>query len=202
MHDEGLRRPADRREPMIEHDALDQPTEARRAPSSYLRASILEMIVLVAALAISFRWPGLAVPAVFLFLYALDRRRNIVARPTRAALGQVALVLYIPPTLATLASFLMFREDLDDYLTHFSFMANFIPGTILAHLLPWFDRMHAPHYAGEAMVLSTLIDLAMIAGLGVLAARGQARRIACLVVAASVSAASTYIAWLIPHLSP
>jgi hypothetical protein len=53
-------------------------------------------------------------------------------------------------------------------------MANFIPGAILAHLLPWFDPMHSPLFAVEAMVLSTPIDLAMIAGLGALAARGRA----------------------------
>jgi hypothetical protein len=95
---------------MREHDARDEPPEARRAPSGHLRGSILEMMALVAAVAISFRWPGLAVPAVLLFLYAGARRRNILARPTRAALGQVALALYIPPALATLGSFLALRE--------------------------------------------------------------------------------------------
>jgi hypothetical protein len=185
---------------MSEHGARDELTVARRAPFGRLRGSILEMMALVAAAAISFRWPGLAVPAFLLFLYSLVRRRNILAHPTRVALGQVALALYIPPALATLGSFLLLREDLDGYLTHFSFMANFIPGAILANLLPWFDRMHALLFTVEAMVLSTLIDVAMIAGLGVLAARGRAWQIACLGLVASISAASTYIAWLFPQL--
>src|SRR5262245_41938347 len=107
---------------MSEHDARSEPREVRRSASGHVRGSILEMMTLVAAVAISFRRLGMAVPAVLLFLYALVRRRNILARPTRVALGQVAVALYIPPALATLGSFLVLHEDLDGYLTRFSFM--------------------------------------------------------------------------------
>jgi hypothetical protein len=57
-----------------------------------LNASILELMLLVAAAAVSFRWPGLSVPVGLLFLYALTQRRDILGQPTRVALAQVALV--------------------------------------------------------------------------------------------------------------
>ena len=62
----------------------------RVAPVWRLRVSILEMMWLVAALAVSFRWPGLTVPAGLLFLYSLAQRRDIFRRQTRVAFGQIA----------------------------------------------------------------------------------------------------------------
>jgi hypothetical protein len=61
------------------------------------------MMMLVAALAVSFRWPVLTVPVSLLFLYTLAQRRDILRRQTRVAFGQIALALYLPPVLAFLA---------------------------------------------------------------------------------------------------
>ncbi len=73
---------------MTEHGDRQESAEERLAPVRRPRVSILEMMVLVAALAVSFRWPGLSVPVGLLFLYTLARRRDILQRPTRVALGQ------------------------------------------------------------------------------------------------------------------
>jgi hypothetical protein len=70
-------------------------------------------------------------------------------------------------------------------------MPNFIPGALISLMLPWFDRSRAPFFAVEMFVLSTMTSLVMIGGLGVLAQRGKAWRIACLTLAAPMSAAST-----------
>ena len=67
-----------------------------------LRVTVLEVMLLVTALAVSFRWPGLSIPVGLLFLYALAQRRDILGRPTRVALVQDALALYIPPTVGLL----------------------------------------------------------------------------------------------------
>ena len=66
-----------------------------------------------------------------------------------------------------------------------------------AAMLPWFDRSHAPFFAVEIVVLSTMTSLGMIGGLGVLARRGRAWRIACLTLAAAMSAASTHFVLLL-----
>jgi len=181
---------------MNEHRDNHESTKEPLAPVHRLRASILEMMFLVAALAVSFRWPGLTVPVGLLFLYALAQRRDILRRQTRVALGQIALALYLPPAVV-----LLFEpyEWWDYYLEHFSFMPNFIPATLIAPILPWFDWFHAPLFALETVVLSTMTSLAMIGGLGVLARRGRAWRIACLTLAVTMSAASTLFAWLLSH---
>jgi hypothetical protein len=160
------------------------------------RVSILELMGLVAAAAVSFRWPGLSVPVGLLFLYALAQRRDILGRQTRVALAQVALALYLPPAVGLLV-FHYVAERWDLNLEHFSFMPNFIPGALISLTLPWFDRSHAPFFAVEIVVLSTMTSLAMIGGLGVLARRGRAWRIACLTLAGVMSAASTYFVLLL-----
>jgi hypothetical protein len=146
------------------------------APIRRLRVSILEVMLLVAALAVSFRWPGLSVPVGLLFLYAIAQRRDILGRPTRVALVQVALALYLPPAVGILL-FHYVEEGWDLNLERFSLMPNFIPGALISLMLPWFDRSHAPFFAVEIVVLSTMISLGMIGGLGVLARRGRADRL-------------------------
>ena len=87
---------------MSDHVRMNESQGKRLAPVRRLRASILEMMSLVAALAVSFRWPGLTVPVGLLFLYALAQRRDILRRETRIALGQVALASYLPPAVGPL----------------------------------------------------------------------------------------------------
>ncbi len=181
---------------MAEQVDNNESTGKRLAPDRWPRVSILEVMLLVAALAVSFRWPELSVPVGLLFLYALAQRRDTLGRPTRVALAQVALALYLPPAVGLLL-FHYVEERWDLNLEHFSCMPNFIPGVLIALMLPWFDRFHAPFFAVEILVLSTMTSLAMIGGLGVLARRGRAWRIACLTLAASMSAASTYLVLLL-----
>jgi hypothetical protein len=181
---------------MSEHIDSNESIEQRLAPVRRRRVSILEVMWLVAALAVSFRWPGLSVPVGLLFLYALAQRRDILGRQTRIALGQIALAMYLPPAVGLL---LVHREEWGFYLEHFSLMPNFIPGALIARMLPWFDWLNSPPLTVETVVLSTMTSLAMIGGLGVLARRGIAWRMACLTLAMAMSAASTFFLWLLLH---
>jgi hypothetical protein len=168
--------------------------EERLAPVRGPRVSILDVMFLVAALAVSFRWPGLSVPVGLLFLYTLAQRRDILGRRTRVALAQVALALNLPPALGLIS---VPDNGWDLCLEQFSLMPNFLPGALIALLLPWFDRFRSPFFPVEIVVLSTMTSLAMIGGLGVAARRSRAWRIACLTIAAAMSAASTYFVLLL-----
>lgn len=150
------------------------------ASVSGLRASFLEMMLLVAALAVSFRWPGLTVPVGLLCLYALAQRRDMLGPQTRVAVGQVALAMYLPPALGLLC----FPFDAwDQYLASFSLM----PILALACIA-------VPRSLEDtaAMVVLSLSTLAAIAGTAVIARKGNAWRIACLIVASGMSALSTF----------
>jgi len=56
-------------------------------------------------------------------------------------------------------------------------------------------RIDSPGYTVAVVVLS-MSPLAVIGGLGVVAQRGIAWRIACLIVASGMSALSTYVFWM------
>lgn len=87
---------------MSEHVESADLEEQRPMPVRRPRASIREVMWLVAALAMAFRWPGLSVPAGLLFLYAFARGRDILRRQTRVAIGQIALAAYLPPAAGLL----------------------------------------------------------------------------------------------------
>jgi hypothetical protein len=155
------------------------------APVRRLRASILEMMLLVAALAVSFRWPGLSVPVGLLFLYALARRRDMLGRQSRVAVGQVALAMYLPPALGL---FCFPIDAWDQYLASFSLM----PILALACIaVPRSLEDKAP------MVALSLCTLAVIAGTAVIARQGNAWRISCLILASGMSALSTFFFWIV-----
>ncbi len=181
---------------MTDHVRTEESAGERLAPVRRLRASILDLMLLVAAVAVSFRWPGLCVPVGLLLLFTFAQRRDILRRPTRVALGQLALAIYLPPAVGLLC---VPFEGWDEYLGIFPFMPNFIAGTLIARLLPWFDWFRAPLFPVETDVLSTMTSFAMIGGLGMVARRGKAWRIACLVLAAALSVASTLLAWVFLH---
>jgi hypothetical protein len=166
----------------------------RLAPVRRLRASIIELMSLVAAAAVSFRWPGLTVPVCLLFLFALAQRRDSLGWPTRVALAQVALALYLPPAVG------LFWVDLrvwDVYLERFSLMPTFVPAALIMGL-DWVVQVVRFSPAGTArMVVLSLSPLVMIAGLGVVARRGIAWRIPCLIVALGMSAVSTFVLFVV-----
>jgi hypothetical protein len=147
---------------------------------------------LVAALGACLRWPGLSLPVGLLFLYALARRREILDRSTRLALGQIALALNLSPAMGLLA---VPPEGLDSDLEYFSFMPTFVPGALIALALPWSNRYQAPLFALEIKVLSVMSAFAVIGGLGVGAKRGRGWSIACFTLAVAMSAASTLVVW-------
>jgi hypothetical protein len=160
------------------------------------RVSILELMWLVAALGVCFRWPGLGLPVGLLFLYAFARRREILRRPTRLALGQIALALNLPPAMGLLA---VPPEGLDSYLEYFSFMPTFVPGALIAITLPWLNWNQAPLFSVEIRVLSVMSAFAVIGALGKEAKRGRAWSIACFTLAVVMSAASTFVVWALLH---
>lgn len=168
----------------------------RVAPGRRLRASILDMMLLVAAIAVSLRCRDLSMPVALLFLYAFTRRRAILTPRRCDALGLVALALYLPP-----AALVLFEpvEWWGDYLEHFSCMPGFVPAQLLARVLPGFDRNHEPLFTVPMIVLSITITLGEIVVFGILAARGKAWRIACLVLASMMSAASSFLTWVLLH---
>jgi hypothetical protein len=81
----------------------------------------------------------------------------------------------------------------------FPFMPTFIPGALILGLstarnaLGWAPMFDSPQHAVATVVLSTMNPLAVIGGLGVLARRGRAWRMTCLIIAAALSTASTVI---------
>jgi hypothetical protein len=174
------------------HESSDEDLLRVRRP----RVSILELMWLVAALGVCFRWPGLGLPVGLLFLYAFARRREILHRSTRLALGRIALALNLPPAMGLLA---VPPEGWDSYLECFSFMPTLVPGALIALALPWFNRYQAPLFAVEIKVLSVISAFAVIGGLGALARRGRAWSIACFTLAVAMSATSTFIVWALLH---
>jgi hypothetical protein len=82
------------------------------------------MTGLVAAAAICFRWPGLSIPVICVCAYAVAWRRDFPARPTRAAIGQVALALYIPTALGL---FWVPRWWWETYASYVSLLPSFYP---------------------------------------------------------------------------
>jgi hypothetical protein len=76
---------------MSEHIMNNVFMDGRLAPVSRPDVSILEMIPLVAALAVSFRWPGLTVPLGPLFLSQMPLARHGTRAPnawTSNAMGR------------------------------------------------------------------------------------------------------------------
>jgi hypothetical protein len=144
----------------------------------------------------------LTVPVCLLFLFALAQRRDSLGWPTRVALAQVALALYLPPAVGLL---LVPRVWWDRCLVeNFQFMPIFIPGALILRLFTARDTMFWPLFMFDSplqtvatVVLSTMIPLAVIVGLGVVARRGRAWRIACLIITAAMSAASTFLTWVV-----
>jgi hypothetical protein len=192
---------------MSEHVVSKESIEERLSPVRRPRISILEMMLLVAALAVSFRLPGVSVSVGLLFLYALAQRRNILRRQTRVALGQIALALYLPPTVLGLllvpclagGNLAIIVEGWDRYLEIFPFMPTFIPWALILGLSTARDALGgetlfgSPQQTVATVVLSMISPLAVIGGLGVVARRGRTWRMACLIVAAAMSAASTFL---------
>jgi hypothetical protein len=161
----------------------------RHAPVRRLRALILELMWLVVAVTVAVRWPGLAVPVSLLFLYTLAHRRDIPRWPTRVALGQIALALYLPPVAGIFWTPLWWW---DTYTTYFSLMPSFVPAALIMGL-DWVVKVTRFSPAGTvAMVVLSLSPLVGIGGLGLVARRGLAWRIACLILAAGMSAFSTF----------
>ena len=125
------RRCLDKGNLMSEHGDDDKSVGKTVAPARRLRVSILEMMLLVAVLAVSFRWPGLTVPVGLLFLYTLARRREILRRQTRMALGQVALALFLPPVLGFLALHFWGSFGSPDWRQYWAFVGTrLLPGAL------------------------------------------------------------------------
>jgi hypothetical protein len=131
-----------RRKPSM--DPFDEVTSRSQRPGLLrripIRISILEVMLLVAVVAVSLRWPGLSVPVGLLSLYALARRQDILSRPTRVAFGQVALALYLPPALGL---FLLPLEEWGHYLDHLSLMWTVYPWAGIAAVLEWWFQAHS-----------------------------------------------------------
>jgi hypothetical protein len=181
-------------EMMSENADSNERVGKKVAPVRRLRASILEMMLLVAALAVSLRWPGLTVPTGLLFLYALGRRRGSPSRQTRVALGQIALALYLVPAWSFL--FTPPEQWVPSPLRVFSLVPVFLPAALIVRR-DWVTgtAFDLPGYAVGVVVLS-MGSLAVIGGLGVVAKRGIAWRITCLILALGMSGISTFLFWM------
>ncbi len=178
------------------------------------RFSIFELMLLVAAVAVGLRWPGLSVPVGVLFLYFLAGRRDALSRRRLVALGQVALAVYLPPVLAFLGlhlwgsfgpagerqywSFVGRDYFLNLFVGNLSFVPAYVPASLLMRLggIHWVDNLSVPLELCVATVVLAMSPLAVIVGLGVIAKRGLAWLIPCLVIAAGMSALSTLLLYL------
>jgi hypothetical protein len=178
------------------------------------RVSISELMLLVAAVALGMRWPGLSVPVGLLFLYDLARRRAVLSRRTLVALGQVTLAVYLPPVLAFLGlhlwgsfgpayerqywSFVGRDYFLNLFVGDLSIVPAYVPASLIMRRggIHWVDNLSVPLELCVATVVLAMSPLAMIVGLGMIAKRGLAWLIPCLVIAAGMSALSTLLLYL------
>lgn len=171
-------------------------TEEPRVSARRLRASILEMMGLVAALGVCFRWPGLSVPVGLLSLHAPARRRGVLAPATLAALRQITLALYIPPAAALpLVRF----ADWDGYLEMVSPLPAFLPGALIGGFGRVFDAFIMPEGTAIRIILS-LASVAIAGGLVGIARVVPRGRVACVVAAFGLSVASTLVLGSTPSM--
>jgi hypothetical protein len=176
-----------------------------------VRVTIFELMLLVAAVGVSLRWPGMSVPVGLLFLYLLAHRRDILRRQTCVGFGQMALAVYLPPVLGFLGLHLWGRVGPPDWRQYWAFVGEeyflslfigrlslvpaFVPASLIMLLLgiPWAGNMADPPELTMAVVVLSMSPLALIGGLGMIAKRGMAWRIPCLIVAFGISALSTFV---------
>jgi hypothetical protein len=161
------------------------PGEARRT-----RISILELMGLVSAAAICFRWPGLSIPVVCVYAYVLAWRRDFPARPTRAAIGQVALALYLPTTLGLFWAPLWWWET---YASYVSLLPSLFPAAFILSAVTGINVRYGSPAGTIGMVLLSLFPPILIVGVGLVARRGRFWRIAGLVFAAGMSVFSLLV---------
>jgi hypothetical protein len=169
---------------------MDEPMKAdtwkeeRLAPVRWARVSILDVMGPVGAAAICFRWPGLSVPVVCVYAYVLAWRTDFPARPTRAAIGQVALALYLPTALGLFWAPLWWWET---YASYVSLLPSFFPAAIILSAVSGIYVRYGSPAATIGMVLLSLIPPILIVGLGLIARRGRVWRVAGLVFAVGMS---------------
>jgi hypothetical protein len=101
---------------------------------------------LVGAAAILFRWPGLSIPVVGVSAYVLAWRRDFPARPTRAAIGQVALALYLPTAMGLFWAPLWWWET---YVSYVSLLPSFFPAAFILSAVS--ERGRKDKRAGQAV---------------------------------------------------
>jgi hypothetical protein len=155
--------------------------------------TILDLMGLVAAVAVSLRWPGLSVPAFLLLFSVLAARRDILRRPTWVALGLIALALYVPPVLAV---YLLYTGNAgwDDYLLQFfSLTPTFVPAAMIVGFQRVVQVVRFSSAGIAGIVVLSLCPLILVAGSGAVARRGIAGRIAVLIVTLAMSAFSTFV---------
>jgi hypothetical protein len=152
-------------------------------------------------------------PVSLLFLDVFARRHNILLKPTRSALGQVALAVYLPPILTFLVMHLWACFEsadlrlywafvgrdyfMDLFLGRVSLIPTFVPAFILMFPFGGRDWALNPDNSTEFTALVQTVVLSrcpvvMIGVLGMVAKRGTAWRIACVTVATLISGLSTY----------
>jgi hypothetical protein len=173
-------------EPIDNDEAKTKPL----APVRRFRVSIREVMGLVAAVAVSLRWPGLSVPVGLLYLYALARRRDLLSQSTRVALGQVALAVYLPPVMGLFWAPLSWWDQHSEF---FAVMPAYVPAGLIMGLNWVFQVTRFSPGGTVAMVVLALSPLVVIGGLGIVARLGIAWRIACLVVTLGISALSSFV---------
>jgi hypothetical protein len=169
---------------------VDIPAVWSPAAARWGRVSILELMGLVGAAAICFRWPGLSIPVVCVYAYVLAWRRDFPAHPTRAAIGQVALALYLPTGLGLFWAPLWWWET---YASYVSLLPSFFPAALILVAVSGINVCYGSPAGTIGMVLLSLIPPILIVVLGLVALRGRVWRIAGLVVAAGLSVFSLWV---------
>ncbi len=175
---------------MNERSDVDIPEDRSSAQARRARVTILGMVGLVAAAAICFRWPGLSIPVVCVCAYVLAWRGDVRARPTRAAIGQVALALYV---LTALGLFWAPRWWWETYVRYVSLLPSFFPAAFILSGVSGINVRYGSPAGTIGMVLLSLIPPILIVALGFLARRGRVCRIAVLVFAAGMSVFSLLV---------
>jgi hypothetical protein len=121
-------------------------------------------------------------------------RRDFPARRTRAAIGQVALALYIPTALGLSGAP---RWWWDTYASYVSLLPSFFPAAFILSGISGINVCYGSPAGTIGMVLLSLIPPILIVGLGFVARRGRVWRIAVLVFAAGMSLFSLLVFFLL-----
>jgi hypothetical protein len=150
------------------------------------KTGLIDLMAVVAAFALGFRWPWLIVPLGLLMVVAIAARRGAQGRRALMSLGQAVLAVYLP----CLMGFLLHCDHCrSTWLSLLPSVPMVLPVWLVA-------RMFDGRLPDETeFLIASFAALGLILVLAWIAARGTSWRIASLVLVLIASGVSTFGLW-------